>query len=147
MIEQQRVIQGQAAEIGRLKAGERPATAVWFVAQNALQPFTTGGVKFMAGLPRDSVTPRRLRITLFIATTNNATNYWTITLRNAATTTVASTSTAALAPDTWYTVDVDAFAIDPLTVAGDKVLQINLSRSGTGGAPGALQLHPVLLVL
>lgn len=143
MIDQQRQIRQTAAELERAKQAERPATMITFVPQTALQPFTATNTVFLAGLPKATVTPRRWRLTFYVATTNNGGNYWTITLATAAAT-LAVSGTPARAPNTWYTIDVDLSGLSLLTVTASQYLTIAVAKTG---APGALQLHPVVFVL
>lgn len=68
-----------------------------------------------------------------VSTTNNASNYWTITLKRLSDGgTVNSFTTAAMSADTWYVNEDATFAIESLT-SSDKGLYIQVSKTGSPG--------------
>lgn len=81
------------------------------------------------------------RLSVFVVTTNNGTNFWTITLRDSAGTILATLDTSALAANTW-----SRLATTTITQPGgaNAVLTVRPTATLT---PGALFVVPELIVV
>lgn len=134
------------AQVKLLEADDRRGTWLDFQPAGSLQPFSANGTRFYAGLPRATVTPRRLRIWAYVATDNDGGNYWTIDAQNSAGTSIASVTTGSgpIAPDTWTLIQDTTMSSATLTATTDKILQIVLTKTGT---PGNLSITPMFYVL
>lgn len=147
MIEQQRKLQQIAEQQRSLAAEDRAGAWLDFVPATSLQPFSATGTYFYAGLPRATVTPRRLRVWAYVAVDNDGANYYTIEAKNSAGTVIASVSTGGGAPipdATWTLLEDTTMASATLTAASDKIVQIVVTKTG---APGNLSLIPMFYVL
>lgn len=135
------------AQVKLLEADDRRGTWLDFQPAGSVQPFSASGTRFYAGLPRATVTPRRLRVWAFVATTNNGANFWTIDAQNSAGTSIASVTTGGgtpIAADTWTLIQDTTMSSATLTATTDKILQIVLTKTG---APGNLSITPMFYVL
>lgn len=146
-IEQQRKIQQLDERQRALAAEDRAGTWLGFVPVTTIQPFTDSGTYFYAGIPRATVTPRRLRVWAYVAIDNDGGNYYTIAAKTSAGTTIASVTTGGATPitdATWSLLEDTTMASSTLTAASDQIVQIVVTKTGT---PGSLSLIPMFYVL
>jgi len=78
----------------------------------------------------------------FVSTTNNATNYWTIQIRGLTSaygggTVIATTDTSAIAAGTWSILGASIGTANP---SENAAIDVNVTKSGAGAAPGNLIL-------
>jgi hypothetical protein len=84
-----------------------------------------------------SCTLRYMYVSVYVATTNDGSNYWTINLKNQATTTRATVNTSSgVSAGTWTSISDTGLSVS-LTVAADKFLYIECVKTGS---PGNLSL-------
>jgi hypothetical protein len=81
------------------------------------------------------------RAAVFVVTTNNATNFWTLTLRDTAAAVLATIDTSAAAANTWVRI---ATAVITQPGASNVVLTVRPTATLT---PGAIFVVPEILVI
>jgi hypothetical protein len=89
--------------------------------------------------------PQRLALQVYVATTNDATNYWTITLsiqNNGILIAQGSVNTSALTASSWQSLALTSFAT-PSWDALTAIAYLGITKTGT---PGDLYVLPTLLV-
>lgn len=133
----QQLAHGRA--IDQLAVIERPAARMAY-AQNALNPVAVAGTVGAFG-QFTAIVPLVWRVSVYVATTNNGSNYWTLSLTNSAGTTLATLSTAAIAANTWKRLSTTT-----ITAPASSNVVIVLNATKTAGAPGAISILPQLLV-
>ena len=102
-----------------------------------LPPYTTSGATtHLVTLPRDLLLRAFVAYTS-VATTNDGSNYWTLTLRTIALTSIATTTTQADSPGTNVYKRITSFSTSSLTTASDIATYLQITKTGT---PGALTL-------
>lgn len=98
-----------------------------------LSPMTVNGDPYGASIDR-TITFVNWSQYLYVATTNNGSNYWTIELKRITDSAVInSISTAALSANTQYLVQDSSFSISSVGVA-DKGMWITTTKTGSPGA-------------
>lgn len=136
----------------------RPLVLSWLSSWHAQQPIplpfgrydsagtsiTTTGAIYLASVPR-ALTVVTWTQAFKVATTNNSSNYWTISLirRIAAGTdiTLATLESATLTADAWYNLSL---TVNGSVLATDTLIYINVTKNGS---PGALSIAgPNILV-
>ena len=131
-------------ELNALKVRERPLLTLPFYPR-ALAPHTANAATIMDAPVWRAVRPQRLALQVFVDTTNNATNYWTIALsiiNNNVVTAQGSVNTSALTASSWQSLALTSFATpswDTLTA----IAYLGITKTGT---PGGLYVLPTLLV-
>jgi len=80
-------------------------------------------------------------VTVFVATTNNGTNFWTLALQDSAGSTLASLSTAAISANTWTRLSTTS-----ITQPGASNPVFTLRPTATL-SPGAIFIVPALALL
>lgn len=98
---------------------------------------TTDKRPWAVTIPRD-ITIRSWHQSVYVATTNDGSHYWTIYLKDAANNTISSFNTSAMSPDTWGT--NAATSIDVSKGITDRCLYIQVTKTGSPGGlylPGA----------
>ncbi len=108
---------------------------------------TPNGTDILGGPIGWDMTPRALYVGVSIATTNNASNYWTIALRiitpGLTATTQGNVTTAALSANAWNVLTLDTFITSPWPAATYAVAYLSIAKTGT---PGSLTVLPSLMV-
>ncbi len=108
---------------------------------------TPNGTALLGGPIGWDMTPRVLSCAVFVATTNNASNYWTITLNvvtsGGSVTAQGSVTTAAVSAGAWNVLTLDTFITSPWPAATYAVAYLTITKTGT---PGSLTLLPSLMV-
>ncbi len=118
--------------------------ALPFAAYTNLQPTTvSGNAPLLAPLPPDcDVYLHSFRCQMvYVATTNNGSNYWTINLRieGASVVSIASFTTAAMSANTYTQGStLTSFSTNPVT-QGAKTISIEVVKTGS---PGGLYIPP-----
>lgn len=131
-------------ELAALKVRERPLLALPFYPR-ALPPYTATAADIMDALIWRAMRPQRLALQVYVDATNNATNYWTITLsiqNNGTLITQGSVNTSTLTPGTWQPLALTSFA----TTTWDDLTQIAYLGVAKTGTPGGLYPLSTLLV-
>lgn len=112
-----------------------------------LSPFSANGTPFVAPIGWD-MTPRALYCSVFVLTTNNGSNYWTVTLNIATTggtiTAQGSVDTSGITAGGWNTLTLSSFVTSPWPAATYAITTLSLTKTGT---PGNLFLNPALFVV
>lgn len=133
-IELQRQINALARDIERLRTIEKRSNVLPFAGYAA-----TGGVGLTANDTMMAVSMSRLLVvlswtqTIYVATTNDGSNYWTIQIDDNVTA-FASFTTAAIAPNTWSTSNITSFT-QPTAAPTSGWILIRCVKTG---APGRL---------
>lgn len=136
-----RKLDKQGTRLGRTEVIERPLRSPPYT-QRLLNPFAIGS----SGLPQgefpqsNPMTIMAFYVSVFVLTTNNATNFWTIILRSTAPTTLAQVDTSALAINTWVRLS-DLTITQPLST--NVVLSVVATATLT---PGSIFMVPEILV-
>lgn len=131
-------------ELAALKVRERPLLALPFYPR-ALPPYTANASTVLDAPVWRAVRPQRLTLQVFIDTTNNATNYWTVALsiiNNNVVSAQGGVNTSALAANSWQTLSLSSFT----TPSWDALTAIAYLGITKTGAPGGLYVLPTLLV-
>lgn len=81
------------------------------------------------------------RAAVFVVTTNNGTNFWTITLRDTAAAVLATLDTSVAAANTWT-----RLATTTITQPGSTNVVLTVRPTATG-TPGAIFVVPEILVI
>ena len=114
-------------------------------AQRALNPFplaSSGGVWGDQGQPW-AVNVLAFYVSVFVLTTNNATNFWTVTLVNTAAATLATFNTSAIANNTWT-----RFAVTGGGITQPASTNVSLAVILTATlSPGAIIIDPAVALL
>lgn len=129
----------QARKLEQIQVIERPALFLPWT-QRVLNPFPLAS---SGGAWGDTVQPWSVNllawyVSVFVNTTNNATNYWTIRLIDQAGTTLASFNTSAIAANTGT-----RFAITAITQPAATNTFIAITATATL-SPGAIFIFPAL---
>lgn len=138
----QRQIQAQQEQLERLrKADVASLTLNW--TQRVLNPFPLAS---SGGVWGDTPQPWAVNLvawycSVFVSTTNNGTNFWTLTLVNTAGTTLASLSTSAISANTWTRLSTTSFT-QPATTNVDLAIIATATLS-----PGSIIIAPTLSIL
>ncbi|MFN8504455.1 hypothetical protein [Kouleothrix sp.] len=127
---------------------ERPLTPAALVPhEGVISPYTTNANPYITPIWRDC-TPARLALGVSVLTTNNGSNYWTITLSTispaGAIVAQGSVTTAALGPNLWLPLGLTTFATARWLASAISLAYLTIAKTG---APGALGLAPALYVL
>lgn len=135
-------------QAGRLATRERPLTPLPFVShEGVISPYVAGANPYITPVWRDC-TPARLALGVSVLTTNNGSNYWTITLSTispaGAIVAQGSVTTAALGPNLWLPLGLTTFATARWLASAVSLAYLTIAKTG---APGALGLAPILYVL
>ena len=137
-----RRMQADDARLRQTETKEVPALYLpW--AQRTLNPFplaSSGGVWGEMGQPW-AVLLQRFTVSVFVSTTNNATNFWTIDLIDPAATLLCQLTTAAIAAGAWARLTSTLF-VQPS--AANVVISLRLTATL---APGAIYVTPALALL
>lgn len=112
-------------------------------AQRILNPITLAASPAVAGdFPQTgTIVMLAFRASVFVQTTNNGSNYWTIDLINTAGATLATFDTSALSTGTWT-----RLAAVSLTQPSSSNVDLAVRATATG-SPGNLFLVPELVVV
>lgn len=129
--------------MGQSEVKETPALYLPWT-QRVLNPFPLASSSFAWG---DMGQPWAITIlawycSVYVLTTNNATNYWTIALQNASGATLASFTTAAIAVTTWSRFVITSGITQPAASNGALVITATATLS-----PGAIFIAPALAAL
>lgn len=127
--------------LGQTEVVERSALYLPF-AQRVLNPFplaSSGASWGECGQPW-AVVVLALTASVFVSTTNNGTNYWTITIISTALT-VATLDTSAIGAGAWTRLSTTTIT---QPAASNVVMSLVLTATG---APGAIVLAPALAAL
>src|SRR3972149_4230709 len=97
-----RAIHDLRADLGRLRVADAGGSMLTY-AQRVLNPFPLGSCGGALGdfAQSGEITLLAFFASVFVQTTNNGSNFWTLTLTNSAGATLASVSTAAASATTW----------------------------------------------
>lgn len=138
----QRMQQDVLRRAGQIEVAERaPLYLPW--TQRALNPFPLASSGTVWG---DMSQPWAVNllvwaVSVFVSGTNNATNFWTLTLINPAATILATLSTAAIAPGAWVRLSTTA-------ITQPAAANVTLSIIATATlSPGAIYVAPALALL
>ncbi len=138
----QRQIQDLQDGHERLRKADVPSIYLpW--SQRVLNPFplaSSGGVWGDIGQPWGA-TLLAFNVSVFVATTNNGANFWTLTLTDAAASVLASITTSAIAANTVTRLSTTAF-----TQPGVSNASLSIIATATL-APGAIFIWPALALL
>jgi len=111
----------------------------WFPFGNyalvAYQMTTNGGRPYAGTISRD-MTIRSWHQAVWVDTTNNASNYWTINLKNGSGTNRLSFDTSAMSADAWNMYSSTGLSTS-LTAASEFMLYVQVAKTGS---PGAISL-------
>jgi hypothetical protein len=134
--------------VGQTEVAERAMTALPFVPhEGVVSPYVAGANPYITPVWRDC-TPARLSLGVSVLTTNNGSNYWTITLSTispaGAIVVQGSVTTAALGPNLWLPLGLTTFATARWLASAVSLAYLTIAKTG---APGALGLAPILYVL
>lgn len=130
------------ATLDRLKTRETPAIYPPFV-QRVLNPFplaSSGNPFCDMGQPW-AVYLLAWYCTVYVSTTNNGTNYWTVTLRDAGGSILGTFNTSAIAANT-----TTRFAVTSLTQPSSSNSQLYIQPNASN-APGAIFIYPTLALV
>jgi hypothetical protein len=111
----------------------------------ALPPYTANAADIMDAPTWRPMQPQQLVLQVFVDTTNNATNYWTIALsiiNNNVVAAQGSINTSALTASSWQSLALTSFAT-PSWDALTAIAYLGITKTGT---PGDLYVLPTLLV-
>ena len=136
-----RVQRDQGRTIDQLAVIERPAVRLPY-AQRQLNPFPAASAPDFVGdfAQAAAIVPLQWRVTVYVATTNTASHYWTLSLIDASGTTRATLTTSALAANTWARLQTTTLTTPS---ASNPVLALQAAKTG---APGGIYIIPELLV-
>lgn len=139
------LIKTMRASDGRLRQTETREVSPLYLpwAQRALNPFplaSSGGVWGDMGQPW-AVNLLRFTVSVFVSTTNNGTNFWTLDLIDPAATLLCQITTAAIAAGTWTRLSSVLF-VQPS--AANVVISLRLTATL---APGQIFVAPALALL
>lgn len=119
--------------IKALEAREIPWSALGF---NSIAggegPYNANGDIYRA-LVSSNTRIYKFYVRAYVATTNDAGNFWIIYLNDASGTTISSISTTGLAPNTWLALDTDVFVTRQLVVSSSPFVVVNIQKTGTPG--------------
>ena len=134
---------GDGATLAYTSLSGRPPDYLPFGVYTGINPMTTSpAAPYAASIDR-STTLVQWAQSYFVQTTNNGSNYWTITLHRITDgATIATFNTSAVAADTWHQSVINSFSITILT-AVNRGCYIGSVKSV--GAPGGLYLAGPLL--
>jgi hypothetical protein len=104
---------------------------MWLGPYQALSPFAATANTHIGTAPR-AATILKFVCSVFISTTNNGTNYWTIALQGSASGTYASFDTKLMAANTWIKTTVTVFSPSTIT-ASDVYLTVLATKTLTPG--------------
>lgn len=111
---------------------------------SALQPYSVSGSNtHVAAQPGIALTLCRFGAAVRVTTTNDANNYWDITLLNIGGSTLATATTSAIAADTWVWVTATAAWTNPIASSNAGFI-VQITKAGSGAAPGTLRMAPYL---
>lgn len=112
-------------------------------AQQAFNPFPLASSATQWGFQGQpwAVNVVAFYVSVYVAGTNNGTNFWTIALTDQSVTTLASVSTAAISANTWTRL-VNTTITQP--AAGNVMLTITPTATG---APAAIYILPAVALL
>ena len=133
--------------VGQTEVGERAMTLLPFAARDGVvSPFSANGNPFAAPIWRDC-TPARLALSVYCLT-NDATNYWSITLYIIKPAGFAfsqgSVTTSALAAGQWLPLALTTFVTARWLASAFSVAYLSIAKVGT---PGTIEIAPALYVL
>jgi hypothetical protein len=114
-----------------------------FVPRDALQPFTANNFVFIAPCARD-LTVKQFNSFVVVSTTNNGSNYWTLTLYNSAGTAIASLNTSAIVAGANTMLTTTSISPASHGAASTIFFQIGVSKTGS---PGSLYMAPEVYVI
>lgn len=110
-------------------------------------PFTANATVYIAPVGWEC-TPMAFYAATFVAATNNALNYWTITLNiiyAGVATSQGSVTTAAITAGQWEVLPLSTFTTSPWDLTSNAtVAGVSITKTG---APGALYLAPSVYVI
>lgn len=138
-INTQRQIRDIQAQQSRTKTHDMTSLYLpW--AQRAVNPFplaSSGG--FWGESPQPwAMSVLAWYVSVFVATTNNGTNYWTLALVNSAGSTLATLATNAISANTWT-------RLSTTTITQPSTSNVTFSISATATlSPGSIFIVPVL---
>lgn len=140
----QRQIDGIADLLERLRKSDVAGGRSPPYTQRVVNPFPLASSNTSAGeFPQFGTNLQIVvfRLSAFVVTTNNGTNYWTITLRDDASAILATLDTSAIAANTWSRL---ATTIITQPASANTILTVRPTATLT---PGALFVVPEVLVL
>lgn len=118
-----------------LETQEKPGQLLEFINYGSLSSNMAAGADVCAASINRALTLRRFDIAVYVATTNNGTNYWTITLKKADGTTLATLTTAAISANTWTVLSSSGLSASLTTATAMVYVQTSKTLS-----PGNLSL-------
>lgn len=139
MSEVVRTQRNHAQRLGQVEVIERPGKPLAY-AQRALNPVAAGTVLLGDFAQFGAVDPLVWHVSVFVATTNNGSNYWTLELISTAGAVLATLTTSVASVATWTRLTTST-----ITAPGSSNVVVSLRASVTG-APGNLYVVPELLV-
>ena len=133
--------------IDQTEVGERTMTLLPFAARDGVvSPFSANGNPLAAPIWR-ACTPARLALSVYCLT-NDATNYWSITLYIIGPAGFAfsqgSVTTSALAAGQWLPLALTTFVTARWVASAFSVAYLSIAKVGT---PGTIEIAPALYVL
>lgn len=137
-------IANQATDLNKTATTEKPGYLLPLVPVTGAQPYAATADVFMAVVPRASVRFRRLVVAVYVATLNDATNFWTINLKTDSLGIVASVDTSGVTVATWTMLETTSFSPEFTTQAADVHIDIGIVKTL---AAGTLRLLPYCYVL
>jgi hypothetical protein len=131
-----------ARRVGVLERVETPADLLPF-SQRVLNPFplASSGAQWGNTPQPWAVAIRNVAATVFVSTTNNGTNYWTLTLQDSTGVTLATLSTAAIAVNT--STRLSATSITQPSASNPILILIATAT----GSPGSIVILPAVSYL
>lgn len=143
MIETQRQILDLSSRLERLEKIDLPNGRSPNFAQRVLNPFPLASSGSSAGeFPQfgTDLTIIVFRVSVFVSTTNNGTNFWTLTLRDDATSVLATLDTSVISANTWT-----RLATTTITQPSSANVILTVRPTATL-SPGAIFVVPEILV-
>ncbi len=137
-----RMLYGNEARLKQTEVKEVPPLYLPY-AQRVVNPATTGGgTQAVGDFPQPwPVLHVAFYVSVFVVTTNNGTNFWTIELRDATNAVIASVTTAAASANTWTRL-ADTVITAPLTT--NAVLSVVITPTL---APGNIYVVPSVAMI
>lgn len=123
--------------VARLEAAEHYPYRLPIINRDGLPPFAANGTYFNGIISR-TVTLRYWAVAVYVATTNNGANYWSIALSIGGVGTIATVTTSAIAANTGVVL-IDSSILG--NSYGTSNAYINIACTKTG-APGTLVAAP-----
>lgn len=125
--------------IRKLESREIPWTALGFHSiAGGEGPYNANGDIYRA-LVSSNTRIYKFYVRAYVATTNDATNFWTIQLNNSTGGNITSILTSSSAPNTWLALETDVFVTRQLVSSTSLFVVVNIQKTG---APGDITFIP-----